>query len=72
MVGGGGPLDRKRINDALGKQLEKTSSSSTSRFLNKEKDRIYMPSTSAAGGGGCPSSSRLLCCESVDPPAMNG
>ncbi|MFS7938942.1 hypothetical protein Hanom_Chr05g00445731 [Helianthus anomalus] len=51
MVGGGGPLDRKRINDALDKQLEKTSSSSTSRFLNKEKDRIYMPSTSAAGGG---------------------
>ncbi|MFS8017273.1 hypothetical protein Hanom_Chr15g01378451 [Helianthus anomalus] len=37
MVGGGGPLDRKRFNDALNKQLEKTSSSSTSRFLNKEK-----------------------------------
>ncbi|MFS7942422.1 putative casein kinase II, regulatory subunit, casein kinase II subunit beta [Helianthus anomalus] len=52
MVGGGGPLDRKRINDALDKQLEKTSSSSTSRFFNKEKDRIYMPSTSAAGAGG--------------------
>ncbi|KAF5801082.1 putative casein kinase II, regulatory subunit, casein kinase II subunit beta [Helianthus annuus] len=51
MVGGGGPLDRKRINDALDKQLEKTSSSSTSRFFNKEKDRIYMPSTSAAGAG---------------------
>ncbi|MFS7954932.1 hypothetical protein Hanom_Chr07g00636461 [Helianthus anomalus] len=51
MVGGGGPLDRKRINDVLNKQLEKTSSSSTSRFLNKEKDIIYMPSTSAAGGG---------------------
>ncbi|MFS7904039.1 hypothetical protein Hanom_Chr01g00031181 [Helianthus anomalus] len=51
MVGGGGPLDRKRINDALDKQLEKTSSSSTSRFLNKEKDRIYMSSTSTASGG---------------------
>ncbi|KAI7748426.1 hypothetical protein M8C21_007584, partial [Ambrosia artemisiifolia] len=51
MVGGSGPLDRKRINDALDKQLEKTSSSS-SRFLNKDKDKdrlLFMPSTSAAG-----------------------
>ncbi|KVH97159.1 Casein kinase II, regulatory subunit [Cynara cardunculus var. scolymus] len=53
--GGGGPLDRKRINDALDKHLEKTSSPSTSRVLNsniKEKERLSMPSTSAAGAGG--------------------
>ncbi|GAV71497.1 CK_II_beta domain-containing protein [Cephalotus follicularis] len=49
----GGPLDRKRINDALDKQLEK-SSPSTSRGLHnnnnnnsKEKDRLSVqPSTS--------------------------
>ncbi|KVI00548.1 putative casein kinase II subunit beta-4 isoform X1 [Cynara cardunculus var. scolymus] len=56
MVGGGGAgsLDRKRINDALDKHLEKTSSPSTSRVLNinnKEKDKLSMPSTSTAGGG---------------------
>ncbi|KAL7615595.1 putative casein kinase II subunit beta-4 isoform X1 [Lactuca sativa] len=56
MVGGGGagPLDRKRINDALDKHLEKTSSPSTSRVLNtsnKEKEKFSMPSTSTAGGG---------------------
>nr|XP_016464227.1 PREDICTED: putative casein kinase II subunit beta-4 isoform X1 [Nicotiana tabacum] len=45
--GGGGPLDRKRINDALDKHLEKLSPS-TSRSL---KDKA-VPSTSAAGGGG--------------------
>ncbi|CAN4096728.1 unnamed protein product [Withania somnifera] len=44
--GGGGPLDRKRINDALDKQLEKLSPS-TSRSL---KDKT-VPSTSTAGGG---------------------
>ncbi|KAI0500689.1 hypothetical protein KFK09_018905 [Dendrobium nobile] len=39
-----GSLDRKRINDALDKQLEK-SSPSTSRGLNgKEKDRFSVPS----------------------------
>ncbi|KAA8520415.1 hypothetical protein F0562_014671 [Nyssa sinensis] len=49
----GGPLDRKRINDALDKHLEK-SSPSTSRGLNnnsKDKERLSMPSTSTAGGG---------------------
>lgn len=39
-----GSLDRKRINDALDKQLEK-SSPSTSRGINcKEKDRFSVPS----------------------------
>ncbi|XP_059651666.1 putative casein kinase II subunit beta-4 [Cornus florida] len=48
----GGPLDRKRINDALDKHLEK-SSPSTSRGLNgKDKERLSIPSTSAAVGGG--------------------
>ncbi|XP_059633812.1 casein kinase II subunit beta-1-like [Cornus florida] len=50
----GGPLDRKRINDALDKHLEK-SSPSTSRGLNsnkKEKERISIPSTSTGGGVG--------------------
>ncbi|KAF5195795.1 Casein kinase ii subunit beta [Thalictrum thalictroides] len=43
----GPPLDRKRINDALDKHLEK-SSPSTSRGLNgKDKDRISVPSTSS-------------------------
>ncbi|KAI3743019.1 hypothetical protein L1987_60720 [Smallanthus sonchifolius] len=55
MVGGGGagPLDRKRINDALDKHLEKTSSPSTLRVLNmhhKEKEKFSMPSTSTGGG----------------------
>lgn len=45
--GGGGPLDRKRINDALDKHLEKLSPS-TSRSL---KDKA-VPSTSASAGGG--------------------
>ncbi|XWS32458.1 hypothetical protein CRYUN_Cryun23aG0160700 [Craigia yunnanensis] len=41
-----GPLDRKRINDALDKHLEK-SSPSTSRGLNsKDKERSSVPSTS--------------------------
>ncbi|KAK6789925.1 hypothetical protein RDI58_013725 [Solanum bulbocastanum] len=43
----GGPLDRKRINDALDKHLEKLSPSS-SRSL---KDKA-VPSTSTGGGGG--------------------
>ncbi|KAK4372360.1 hypothetical protein RND71_007744 [Anisodus tanguticus] len=42
----GGPLDRKRINDALDKHLEK-SAPSTSRAL---KDKA-VPSTSSAGAG---------------------
>ena len=43
-----GTIDRKRINDALDKHLER-SSTSTSRGLSngKEKDRIPLPSTSA-------------------------
>ncbi|XP_010269851.1 PREDICTED: casein kinase II subunit beta-1-like isoform X1 [Nelumbo nucifera] len=42
-----GPIDRKRINDALDKVLEK-SSPSTSKGLNgKDKDRLSVPSTSA-------------------------
>ncbi|XP_073102373.1 casein kinase II subunit beta-1 isoform X2 [Elaeis guineensis] len=42
-----GPLDRKRINDALDKHLEK-SSPSTSRGLNgREKERLSVLSTSA-------------------------
>ncbi|KAK9058251.1 hypothetical protein SSX86_023091 [Deinandra increscens subsp. villosa] len=51
--GGAGSLDRKRINDALDKHLEKTSSPSTSRVLNihnKEKEKFSMPSTSTGGG----------------------
>jgi hypothetical protein len=44
----GGPLDRKRINDALDKHLEK-SSPSTSRgggINSKDKERLSVPSTS--------------------------
>ncbi|PWA47113.1 casein kinase II subunit beta-4 [Artemisia annua] len=51
-----GGVDRKRINEALDKHLEKTSSnSSTSRFLNsnkekdKDRERLLIASTSAAG-----------------------
>lgn len=54
--GGGSSLDRKRINDALDKHLEK-SSPSTSRGLNssikdkdKDKERFSMPSTSTVAG----------------------
>ncbi|KAK9094986.1 hypothetical protein Scep_026455 [Stephania cephalantha] len=43
-----GPLDRKRINDALDKHLEKASPS-TSRGLNG-KDKLAMASTSAGAG----------------------
>ena len=42
---GGGPLDRKRINDALDKHLEK-SSPSISRNI-KDRERVSVPSTSA-------------------------
>ncbi|XP_076956236.1 casein kinase II subunit beta-2-like [Bidens hawaiensis] len=51
MVGGGGSLDRKRINEVLDKHLEKTTSAP--RFSNKDKQSLlYMPSTSAGAGGG--------------------
>lgn len=46
----GGPLDRKRINDALDKHLEKSSPSNSTRGLlsTKDKERIVsMPSTSS-------------------------
>lgn len=45
----GGTFDRKRINDALDKHLEK----SNSRVLNisKERSRLAMPSSSTAGIG---------------------
>nr|GEY37151.1 hypothetical protein [Tanacetum cinerariifolium] len=49
--GGGGGVDRKRINEALDKHLEKTSNSS--RILNskdKDKEKLLIASTSAAGG----------------------
>ncbi|GJX18335.1 putative casein kinase II subunit beta-4 isoform X1 [Tanacetum coccineum] len=52
MPGGGGGVDRKRINEALDKHLEKTSNSS-SRILNskdKDKEKLLIASTSAAGG----------------------
>ncbi|CAN4097345.1 unnamed protein product [Withania somnifera] len=45
--GGGGPLDRKRINDALDKHLEKLSPSTSRSFKDKT-----VPSTSTAGGAG--------------------
>ncbi|KAM7261111.1 hypothetical protein ACFE04_026586 [Oxalis oulophora] len=50
--GGGGPLDRKRINDALDKHLEKSSPSTSSKglIMNKDKDKerlmMSVPSTS--------------------------
>lgn len=48
-----GGVDRKRINEALDKHLEKTSSNSSSRLLNsnkeKDKERLLIASTSAAG-----------------------
>ncbi|KAD5802582.1 hypothetical protein E3N88_13942 [Mikania micrantha] len=55
MVGRGGStsLDRKRINDALDKHLEKTSSPSSSKVSNihnKELEKLYLPSTSTGGG----------------------
>ncbi|GJU84151.1 putative casein kinase II subunit beta-4 isoform X2 [Tanacetum coccineum] len=49
-AGGGGGVDRKRINEALDKHLEKTSNSS-SRILNskdKDKEKLLIASTSAA------------------------
>lgn len=43
-----GPLDRKRINDALDKHLEKSSPSASRGFSTKDKDRLSIPSTSTA------------------------
>ncbi|KAF3445618.1 hypothetical protein FNV43_RR10794 [Rhamnella rubrinervis] len=42
----GGPLDRKRINDALDKHLEKSSPSTSRALTSKDKERLSMPSTS--------------------------
>ncbi|XP_073011845.1 casein kinase II subunit beta-1-like [Typha latifolia] len=43
-----GPLDRKRINEALDKHLEKSAVTSSSRgFSAKEKDRLTLASTSS-------------------------
>lgn len=43
----GGPLDRKRINDALDKHLEKSTPSTSRAFKDKA-----IPSTSAGSGAG--------------------
>ncbi|KAJ0053693.1 hypothetical protein Pint_00052 [Pistacia integerrima] len=42
----GGSLDRKRINDALDKHLEKSSPSTSRALSSKDKDRLSVPSTS--------------------------
>lgn len=42
----GGPLDRKRINDALDKHLEKSSPSTSKGLSSKDKERLSVPSTS--------------------------
>ncbi|KAE8734490.1 Casein kinase II subunit beta [Hibiscus syriacus] len=42
----GGSLDRKRLNDALEKQLEKSSPSTSRSFNRKDKERSSVPSTS--------------------------
>ncbi|XP_008802520.2 casein kinase II subunit beta-1-like [Phoenix dactylifera] len=42
-----GPLDRKRINDALDKHLEKSSPSTSRGLTGREKERLSVPSTSA-------------------------
>ncbi|XP_076892566.1 putative casein kinase II subunit beta-4 isoform X2 [Bidens hawaiensis] len=63
--GSSGPLDRKRINEALDKHLEKKTSTSTSKMVfnnnnnnnNKDKERFSMPSTSSAAAN---AKSRLL------------
>lgn len=45
----GGAIDRKRINDALNKKLEKSSTSTTSRaFTSKDKEPFSFTSTSTA------------------------
>ncbi|KAJ4803138.1 Casein kinase II subunit beta [Rhynchospora pubera] len=40
-------LDRKRINEALDKHLEKSSPSTSRGFNGKDKDRLVVPSTSS-------------------------
>jgi hypothetical protein len=42
-----GILDRKRINEALDKHLEKSSPSTSRGFNGKDKDRLVVPSTSS-------------------------
>ena len=42
----GGTLDRKRINDALDKHLEKSSPSTSRGLSSKDKERSSVPSTS--------------------------
>ncbi|XP_078155899.1 putative casein kinase II subunit beta-4 [Carex rostrata] len=42
-----GSLDRKRINEALDKHLEKSSPSTSRGFNGKDKDRLVVPSTSS-------------------------
>ncbi|CAA6667005.1 unnamed protein product [Spirodela intermedia] len=41
-----GPFDRKRINDALDRQLEKSASSYSKGMNGKDKERFLVPSTS--------------------------
>ncbi|KAF6135477.1 hypothetical protein GIB67_015330 [Kingdonia uniflora] len=43
----GGPFDRKRINDALDKHLEKSSPSTSKGFNNRDnnRDRLHVPSS---------------------------
>ncbi|CAN1188550.1 Putative casein kinase II subunit beta-4 [Linum perenne] len=41
------PLDRKRINDALDKHLEKSSLSTSRALSSKDKKRLSVPFTSA-------------------------
>ncbi|XP_038683311.1 putative casein kinase II subunit beta-4 isoform X2 [Tripterygium wilfordii] len=51
IVGGGGPLDRKRIvNNALEKHLEKSSTSTSRGFNAKDKEKLSVPSTSTSTG----------------------
>ena len=42
-----GPFDRKRINDALDRQLEKSVSSFSKVSTGKDKERFLVPSSSA-------------------------
>lgn len=44
----GGTIDRKRINDALNKKLEKSSTSTSRVFASKDKDPFSFTSTSTA------------------------
>lgn len=41
----GGAIDRKRINDALNKKLEKSSPSTSRAFVSKDKDPFSLTST---------------------------